>query len=295
MSKNLKLATLSVAVFAGLLIAYWGGYQTAQITELTSTEVISEAPVAQVPDRATSEETKPAPLKEAAPVEEVEPPAEPVNIPGNYEYFDEEGISAEAAAEYRQMAVLPYNPLMAECEHKWTTHDGRTESIYTEICTYKRKYPEHPYFDYSTEGLLELTKNNDALAAAVLSEKLKDEYPSEAIALAIYSTFISSKRDQLLKIANAKYRTNGVPQKIKHENTAPRYVYTSIAQKMGHPAADLSFADYLSTEELSLLEASAQDIYTKLKADADAGEPLIGDFSPFIELLHQRNKLGDKT
>ena len=285
MSKNLKLATLSVAVFAGLLIAYWGGYQTAQITELTSTEVISEAPVAQVPDRATSEETKPAPLKEAAPVEEVEPPAEPVNIPGNYEYFDEEGISAEAAAEYRQMAVLPYNPLMAECEHKWTTHDGRTESIYTEICTYKRKYPEHPYFDYSTEGLLELTKNNDALAAAVLSEKLKDEYPSEAIALAIYSTFISSKPDQLLKIANAKYRTNGVPQKIKHENTAPRYVYTSIAQKMGHPAADLSFADYLSTEELSLLEASAQDIYTKLKADADAGEPLIGDFSPFIELL----------
>ena len=295
MSKNLKLATLSVAVFAGLLIAYWGGYQTAQITELTSTEVISEAPVAQVPDRATSEETKPAPLKEAAPVEEVEPPAEPVNIPGNYEYFDEEGISAEAAAEYRQMAVLPYNPLMAECEHKWTTHDGRTESIYTEICTYKRKYPEHPYFDYSTEGLLELTKNNDALAAAVLSEKLKDEYPSEAIALAIYSTFISSKPDQLLKIANAKYRTNGVPQKIKHENTAPRYVYTSIAQKMGHPAADLSFADYLSTEELSLLEASAQDIYTKLKADADAGEPLIGDFSPFIELLRQRNKLGDKT
>lgn len=295
MSKNLKLATLSVAVFAGLLIAYWGGYQTAQITELTSTEVISEAPVAQVPDRATSEETKPAPLKEAAPVEEVEPPAEPVNIPGNYEYFDEEGISAEAAAEYRQMAVLPYNPLMAECEHKWTTHDGRTESLYTEICTYKRKYPEHPYFDYSTEGLLELTKNNDALAAAVLSEKLKDEYPSKAIALAIYSTFISSKPDQLLKIANAKYRTNGVPQKIKHENTAPRYVYTSIAQKMGHPAADLSFADYLSTEELSLLEASAQDIYTKLKADADAGEPLIGDFSPFIELLRQRNKLGDKT
>ena len=129
----------------------------------------------------------------------------------------------------------------------------------------------------------------------MLSEKLKDEYPSKAIALAIYSTFISSKPDQLLKIANAKYRTNGVPQKIKHENTAPRYVYTSIAQKMGHPAADLSFADYLSTEELSLLEASAQDIYTKLKADADAGEPLIGDFSPFIELLRQRNKLGDKT
>lgn len=295
MSKTLKLVTLCVALVAALLAAYFKGYLPKQITELTSTEVISEAPVAQAPDRAASEETKPAPLKEAEPVEEVEPPAEPVNIPGNYEYFDEEGISAEAAAEYRQMAVLPYNPLMAECEHKWTTHGGRTESIYAEVCTYKRKHPKHPYFDYSTEDLLELTKNNDALAAAVLSEKLKNDHPAEAIGLALYSTFISNKPDQLLNIANAKYRTNGVPQKIKHENTIPRYVFTFIAQKMGHHSADLSFANYLSTEELSVLEANAQNVYMKLKAAADSGVPLVGDFSPLVESLRQRNELGDKT
>ena len=303
MSKSLKLVTLCAALVAALLAAYFMGYLPKQLTELTSTEVTSEAPVAQASQKAAPEEispeppreTKPAPLKEADPVEEVEPPAEPVNIPGNYEYFDEEGISAEAAAEYRQMAVLPYNPMVAECEHKWTTHDGRTEAIYAEVCTYKRKYPEHPYFKYDTEGLIELVKNNDALAAAVLSERFVVDHPTEALAFAIHSTFASNKPDQLLKIANTQYRTHGVPQKIKNENVIPRYVFTSIAQKMGHPAADLAFAEYLSTEELLNLELQAQLMYFKLKADTDAGIPLIDDYNPFVESLRKRKRLGGKT
>ena len=95
--------------------------------------------------------------------------------------------------------------------------------IYAEVCTYKRKYPEHPYFKYDTEGLIELVKNNDALAAAVLSERFVVDY-HEALAFALHSTFASTKPDQLLKIANTQYRTHGVPQKIKNENVIPRYV-----------------------------------------------------------------------
>jgi hypothetical protein len=289
MRTHLKLVTLSVAVVAGLLVAYWGIHQTDSTAE--TTQVAPE----QALEQPASEETTLVPVKEAEPVEEIEPPAEPVNIAGNYEYFDEEGISAEAAEEYRQMAVLPYNPSVVECEHQWTTHDGRTEAMYAEVCTYKRKYPEHPYFEYDTEGLIELVKNGDALAAAVLSERFVVDYPTEALAFALHSTFATNKPDQLLKIANTQYRTNGVPQKIKNENMTPRYIFTSIAQKMGHPAADLAFAEYLSTEELVDLELQAQRMYLKLKANTDAGIPLIGDFNPFVEALRKRNILGDKN
>ena len=88
MSKTLKLVTLFAALVAGLSAAYFMGYLPKQITELTSTEVTSEAPVAQASQKAAPEEispeppreTKPAPIKETEPVEEVEPPAEPVAL-----------------------------------------------------------------------------------------------------------------------------------------------------------------------------------------------------------------------
>ena len=296
MRTHLKLVTLSVAVGAALSVAYLMGYLPTQIAETTpDTEHVAPEKPEQALEQPASEETTPAPIKEAEPVEEIEPPAEPVNIAGNYEYFDEEGISAEAAAEYRRMAVLPYNPLVAECELKWTNHDGRTESIYTEVCTYRSKYPEHPYFDYDKEVLLDLTQKGDVLAAAVLSEVLKDASPSQAMALAVYSSFKSNKPDQLLKIANARYRTNGVPPKVRQDNLGPRYVYTFLAQQMGHPDADLSFADFLPTSERFLLDAKAQEIYTQLKTNTDAGIPLIADFSPFVEALKQRKEIGSSS
>ena len=296
MSKKLVLATLSVAVGAALSVAYLMEYLPTQIGEpIADIKSVAQEEPEQALEQPASEETTLVPVKEADAIEEIEPPAEPVNILGAYEYFDEEGISAEAAEEYRQMAVLPYNPSVVECEHQWTTYDGRTEAVYAEVCTYRRKYPEHPYFEYDTEGLIELVKNNDALAAAVLSERFVVEYPTEALALALHSTFASNKPDQLLRIANTQYRTNGVPQEIKNENIGPRYLFTSIAQKMGHPAADLAFAEYLSTEELVDLELRAQLMYFEWKANADAGIPLIGDFNPLVESLSKRNILGDTS
>ena len=92
MSKSLKLVTLCAALVAALSAAYFMGYLPKPITALTSTEVISEAPAEQASEKTASEETKPAPL--AKPMEEMEPTLESVNIPGAYEYFDEEGISA---------------------------------------------------------------------------------------------------------------------------------------------------------------------------------------------------------
>ena len=92
MSKTLRLVTLCAALVAALSAAYFMGYLPKPITALTSTEVISEAPAEQASEKTASEETKPAPL--AKPMEEMEPTLESVNIPGAYEYFDEEGISA---------------------------------------------------------------------------------------------------------------------------------------------------------------------------------------------------------
>lgn len=284
--KAIVTQALSVAVLSTLVIGGWYVF------------VKPEPEPTRSPFEVFAEKDEPLPVKEAAKREQpakAEEPAElsePVNVLGNYEYFDKEGISAEAAEEYRRVSVLPYNPLVQECENQWTTHDGRTEAVYEEVCTSKRKYPEHPYFNYGLESLVEMTKNDrDALAAAVLSEKFKHDYPPEALALALYSSFTSGKPGQLLDIANTQFRTNGVPQKIKNENMTPRYIFTSVAQKMGHPAADLSFAEYLSTEQLVDLEMQAQTMYFNLKADADAGVPLIGDFSPLIESLREKGAL----
>lgn len=95
MSKSLKIAMLSVLLIAGLLVAHFAGYLPLQIAEPTANtaQVAPETPVEQALEEPASEET------EAAPAEAIEPPAKPANIPGNYEYFYEEGFSAEAAEE----------------------------------------------------------------------------------------------------------------------------------------------------------------------------------------------------
>ena len=290
--KAIITQALSVAVLSTVVIGGWYVFIKPEPEPARSPfEVFVEKDEPSTFEEVT-ESVTPLEVAEASEPEEL---SEPVNVPGNYEYFDEEGISAEVAEEYRKVSVLPYNPFVQECENQWTTHDGRTEAVYEEVCSPKRKYPEHPYFSYDLESLLEMTKNNkDVLAAAVLSEKFKHDYPPEALALALYSSFTSGKPGQLLEIANTQFRTNGVPQKIKNENMIPRYIFTSVAQKMGHPAADLSFAEYLPTEQLVNLEAQAMAMYFNLKADADAGVPLIGDFSPLIESVREKGALGSR-
>ena len=98
MSKKLVLATLSVVVGAALSVAYLMEYLPTQIGEpIADIKSVAQEEPEQALEQPASEETTLVPVKEADAIEEIEPPAEPVNILGAYEYFDEEGISAEDA------------------------------------------------------------------------------------------------------------------------------------------------------------------------------------------------------
>ena len=81
-----------------------------------------------------------------------------LNIAGAYEYFDEEGVSEAAAEEYRQVYVLPYNPLITECEDEWITTETQTGPVYGKKCTDSHKYQAHPYFELDLEVLEALSE-----------------------------------------------------------------------------------------------------------------------------------------
>ena len=191
---------------------------------------------------------------------------ESVNIPGSYEYFDEEGISAKAAAEYREISVLPFNPKVVECKDAWSTEGSGSELLLRKVCTAQHKYPTHPYYDYETENLLQLANNHDPLAAAVLAERLTLSHPFEAIMLRLYSAISTNKPAPLLQIAQQHYPIEGVLPHVRERNLMSHYAHVSVAQRMGHPAADLSFAENAGSERLVAYQQFADDLYNNLQS-----------------------------
>lgn len=127
----------------------------------------------------------------AAHINTVESLGEPVNLPGAYEYFDEEDISAEAAARFRAISVLPFNPLETHCDSDWVTEGQSFELLYGEKCVSTRKYP--PTLNYALP-LKELERKaefeKDALAAAVASERLEQMDKPRFLGLAIYASLL---------------------------------------------------------------------------------------------------------
>ena len=86
MSKKLVLATLSVVVGAALSVAYLMEYLPTQIGEpIADIKSVAQEEPEQALEQPASEETTLVPVKEADAIEEIKPPAEPVNILGAYE------------------------------------------------------------------------------------------------------------------------------------------------------------------------------------------------------------------
>ena len=275
--KAVVMQCISVLFFSTLVISGWFMFVAPESEQTHTPNSTSEEPE---PIR-TIQPDKPRDDLSNQGSETGEQEIELVNIPGNYEYFDEEGISAEAAEEFRRLSVLPYNPLVTTCEHKWTTHKGQTEAIYEEVCTSKRKYPEHPYFSYEIESLLDFTQNKDLLAAAVLAERTKVTHPAESVALMLYSSFASGKPAQLLDYANSVFPIRNVNPAIRQNNLTDHYILTDMARRLGHPDADLSFAGAIPTEQLVKIRAIATTLHDNSQSGAEANLPFIVNNNPF--------------
>ena len=219
---------------------------------------VEEAAKPEPPSDASQPEVPPQP-------KEPEELSEPVNVPGNYEYFDEEGISAEAAEEFRKISVLPFNPKIIECKDAWTTKGGQSELLFRKVCTGKYKHPKHPYFEYDAATLLDLADNNDPLAAAVLAERLTLSHPTEAIALRISSAIQSGKPAPLMQVAEQHYPIEGVLPHVRERNLLSHYAHVSAAKRMGHPSADLSFIEGAGSERVSAYQNFADKFFENIQ------------------------------
>jgi hypothetical protein len=288
--KAIITQALSVAVLSTVVIGGWYVFIKPEPAH-SPFEVFVEKDEPSTAGEVT-ESLTPLEVAEASEPEEL---SEPVNVPGNYEYFDEEGISAAAAEEFRQLSVLPYNPKVATCEDAWINEDGINQLTYRQKCQVESKYPEHPYFDYPIENLVDMTRNADPLAAAVLAEKLKEHDPQRSMALALYSGFISGKPAQLLELVDKNFPIEKVDSLTRNRNVMGRYLMTSVAKKLGHTGADLSFASNLGADRLAGLEDAASAMFQTLKNDADAGLPLISENDPFVSNLNPKPTASDNN
>ncbi len=271
MSKKVKRATLSVAVVAGLLVAYWGGYQTAQIAEPTAevAHVASDVPaLAQTTQPQTSGE-RTAPQAAAMNPESVDPASIDWKAVKNriFPGIDQMLLRANVKVEYSEAEIAAFNKLHV-VEFNPTTQSVCNEepSKYTttgfiEICHGVRAYPDHPYESMSVDELMNLAEA-DAAAAVFISKKA--ETVEERIGFALRAAALSGKPGPLLATAAKEFTTRnsqfgGETHGHAADETVPKTVITrlileTVAQKMGDPRANPDawkkyIDDFAKTEE----------------------------------------------
>ena len=220
MSKNIKLATLSVAVVAGLFVAHWGGYQTAQIAEPTAdiAHFVTDAPaLAQTTRPQMSSEIPTINLDLAAWEAEYTAPVE----------------AEERAyiARYEAQGVLPYNPEYMDCTDVVFVATDSSESGSNACKTYF-KYPRHPYYEYENAALESLAYG-DPLAALLLSQRYATKQPEKSLGLALHSAAISAKPGPLQIATHNTFDIYNPKRELSPEDMFYHAALLRIAKKMG--------------------------------------------------------------
>lgn len=191
---------------------------------------------------------------------------EPVNLPGAYEYFDEEGISAAAAARFRAISVLPFNPLETHCDSDWVTQGQSFELLYGQKCVSTRKYLPHPYYALPLKELERKAEfEKDALAAAVASERLELVDTPRSLGLAIYASLLTNKPQPIFWHAKRNLQVENL--KDPHQRAlriAQYYMFMRIAKDMGHPQANLDFAVNEAPELRKQWDEQARQVHESL-------------------------------
>jgi hypothetical protein len=300
MSKNIKLASLSVAVVAALLGAYWGGYQTASIAEPTTdiAHVASEAPI-------LAQTTQPQASGEESPHQE--PTIDPEDVdPASIDWkavtnrifpgIDQMLLRANVKVDYSEAEIAAFNKLHV-VEFNPTIQSVCNEEIskytttgFIEICHGVRAYPDHPYESMSVDQLMDLAEA-DAAAAVFISKKA--ETVEERIGFALRAAALSGKPGPVLATAVKEFTSSGITytddNKITSGNgTVPKTVITrlileTVAQKMGDPRANPDawkkyIDDFAKTEEdrNAVLEAVQKGARSAMEHMAETQREITG-------------------
>ena len=205
---------------AGLLGAYWGGYQTAQFAEPTAdiAQVASDTPV-------LAQTTRPQ--------VRVEIPAVKLDLAA-WEAEYTAAVEAEERAyiaRYEAQGVLPYNPEYMDCTDVVFVATDSSESG-SNACKTGFKYPRHPYYEYENAALESLAYG-DPLAALLLSQRYATEQPEKSLGLALHSAAISAKPGPLQIAAHNTFDIYNPKRELSPEDMFYHAALLRIAKKMG--------------------------------------------------------------
>ena len=247
MNKNIKLATFSVAVVAGLLGTHLMGYLPKQIAEPTAdiAQVTPDTPLlAQTtPPQASSEQI--APQEAAMNPEDVDFDEIAERLGTGYDpmlFFASAEFSDAEIEAYNRLHVLPFNPVVDEVCHDFISDDGESTGI---ECRRIREREEHQYASLPMEELQELGYS-DALAALFMGERSKDL--GESMAWYLRSAALSGKPGPLIKLAKMNLPIKKRIKGTRGFEPEPRGFFLKsavlrVAREMGDPRAKPEISD----------------------------------------------------
>ena len=273
MNKNIKLATFSVAVVAGLLGTYLMGYLPKQIAEPTAdiAQVTPDTPVlAQTTQpQASGEQT--APQEAVFDPENVDPDSiDWEGMRARYNIIGKDPMllrisrdyTPQEIAAFNQLHVLPFNPQVGEDCGPETIFDPDVGQIDTYGCTPVLEFPEHPYSELPTEELIALAET-DAEAAVFASRRVQGV--EEQMRFAFRAAALSGKSGPIMELATSEFsppdsidQISNVSSSVRENyilDVTHRIILEQVAEALGDPRANSEnwrkrIADFAKSAEL---------------------------------------------
>ena len=263
MSKHSRFATISVAVFVGLLAVYLGGYQNGKNTALdTDTNTNTKQATLATPEAPTlAQTTKPQSSGEqsATEVAVLHPDdVDPASIDwaairkrqSNYGFDamsarldlmgwsdDRTKYSDAEISAFNALHVVRLNPVVQQdCKY---TESRFYPGEFDKSCKPIRMYPDHPYSELEIRELEKLAKT-DAEAAVFASQRA--ENVDDRVAFAFRAAALSGKSGPLMSVAARDFvslaEVKDGSETPLMRNIVSRIVLERIAQKLGDPRAN---------------------------------------------------------
>ena len=268
MSKNLKIATVGVAVFTGLLVAYLAGYETAKTADL-NTATAQVAPEPETPVLAQT--TQPQSSGKIA------------SVRLDLSAWEKEYTAALEADEKEHIArheaqnVSPYNPEFVDCTESNRVGDQDRQSP----CQTTYMYPRHPYFSYENDALESLAYS-DPLAAHILSTRYQVSDPGKSLDLAIHSAAISAKPGPLQIAAHRTFDVYYPKRELTIEDVFYHEALLRVAKKMG---ADSGMTEISLPEGKTLPEEPLRKLVREIEAQLVETQMTVTGSSSLKELF----------
>ena len=304
MSKHSKFATISVAVFVGLLAVYLGGYQNGKNTALDTNTHQATLATPETPTLAQTKQPQSSGEQLVAEIAAIDPEdVDPASIDWGaikQRYLiTRDGFSdpmimgwahlgdftAQEIAAFNKLHVIPFNPKVDEvCFKRDIGIEGAGENGdgFVTSCDPILQSPEHEYASLDLDTLIDLAET-DAAAAVFASRKAPD-IPSR-LNLSLRAVALSEKSGPLMDFIERNYRLIGTssnrPQQEIVNDFSTHLMLERIAEILGDPRANP--------------EAAKKDLKISLEGFGDFEKELRAVENSVAEVLKYMSEVQQET